>query len=150
MLPLERILCPTDFSDPSQEAIAIAGEIAAHFGARLDILHVIEDTPSMPATRAGAPVTPRHEESITERRNSSEDRIRKIASQSIPDEVQLRPFILLGDPSDNILEFAARQRTDMIVMAIHGISGLEKALFGSVAQEVVKNAPRPVLTLRPA
>jgi nucleotide-binding universal stress UspA family protein len=150
MLPIQKILCPTDFSKPSLQAMSIAGEMAAHFGARLDILHVVEDVPSMPATRIGAPVTSRHGESVGERRNSSEDEIKKAASREIPDEVHFNPIILQGDPADSILEFAAREKPGMIVIAIHSMSGLEKALFGSVAEEVIKKAPCPVLSVRPA
>ena len=45
MLPFKQILCPTDFSEPSYEAIKAAGEIAFHFGSELSILHVVSPVP---------------------------------------------------------------------------------------------------------
>lgn len=48
MLPIRKLLCPTDFSEPSYEAIKIAGELAFHFDAELCLLHVVSSLPSLP------------------------------------------------------------------------------------------------------
>jgi nucleotide-binding universal stress UspA family protein len=55
----------------------------------------------------------------------------------------------LGVPAEKILAFAEKEKIDLIVMGAHGRSGLERAIFGSVANKVVKSAPCPVLTIHP-
>jgi len=55
----------------------------------------------------------------------------------------------MGDVAEQIVEFAATNKGDLIVMGTHGYKGLEKIMFGSVADKVVRSAPCPVLTINP-
>ncbi len=57
--------------------------------------------------------------------------------------------ILIGDAASEIIRYAQEEKIDLIIMGTHGRKGLEKALFGSVAEKVVKNSPVPVLTINP-
>lgn len=57
--------------------------------------------------------------------------------------------VLQGEPVEVILGYITAQRIDLIVMGTHGRKGLDKILFGSVADRVVKNSPVPVLTINP-
>jgi nucleotide-binding universal stress UspA family protein len=58
--------------------------------------------------------------------------------------------VLLGDPVDSIVEYAERERFDLIAMATHGRSGLARLLAGSVASRVLERTDLPVLLVRPA
>jgi nucleotide-binding universal stress UspA family protein len=57
--------------------------------------------------------------------------------------------VLSGDVVEEINRFAGEKKADLIVMGTHGYKGLDKILFGSVAEKVVKTAPCPVLTINP-
>ena len=57
--------------------------------------------------------------------------------------------ILVGRPSEELVKLAEEKGADLIVMGTHGRAGFDRLLFGSVANEVVKAAPCPVMTIRP-
>jgi nucleotide-binding universal stress UspA family protein len=54
-----------------------------------------------------------------------------------------------GDPAEEILKYIAQEKVDLVIMGTHGRKGLDRVLFGSVANEVVKKSPVPVLTINP-
>ena len=55
----------------------------------------------------------------------------------------------MGSPAEKIVELVEKEKIDMIIMGAHGRKGLDRAIFGSVADKVVKSAPCPVLTIHP-
>ena len=57
--------------------------------------------------------------------------------------------IVTGYPAEEIIKLAESENVDLIVMGTHGRSGIDRILFGSVAEKVVKNASKPVLTIHP-
>ncbi|MBO4684753.1 MAG: universal stress protein, partial [Desulfovibrio sp.] len=57
--------------------------------------------------------------------------------------------VIVGYASDEILKKASEEECDMIVMGTHGRRGIDRLIFGSVAEKVVKNSTVPVLTIRP-
>ena len=62
---------------------------------------------------------------------------------------KLETRVELGAPDEKILAFVQKEKVDMIIMGAHGRAGLERVIFGSVANKVVKSAPCPVLTIHP-
>jgi nucleotide-binding universal stress UspA family protein len=62
---------------------------------------------------------------------------------------ELHYKVFMGDVAEQITEYAGELAADMIVMGTHGYKGLEKIMFGSVADKVVRSAPCPVLTINP-
>jgi nucleotide-binding universal stress UspA family protein len=62
---------------------------------------------------------------------------------------KLQTHVELGSPADKILAFAQKEKIDLIIMGVHGRTGLDRVIFGSVANKVVKNASCPVLTIHP-
>ncbi len=61
----------------------------------------------------------------------------------------MRAEVVSGDPAEEIMRYAETEGVDLIVMGTHGRKGLERIIFGSVAEQVVKNAPVPVLVVNP-
>ena len=57
--------------------------------------------------------------------------------------------VVKGDVVDEIITFAKKENTDLIIIGTHGAKGIEKIILGSVAERVVKNAPCPTLTFNP-
>jgi nucleotide-binding universal stress UspA family protein len=148
MLPVKRILCPTDFSEPSYAALKAAAELAGHFNAELDVVHVVGAVPLVPTTPAGAPVAFDVEGYRRELEQNSRKRLEKSIEPMIPEGVRYRPFVLHGEAADRIVDLARDEGADMIVISTHGSTGIKRIFFGSVAEKVVRHAACPVLTIR--
>jgi nucleotide-binding universal stress UspA family protein len=78
----------------------------------------------------------------------AKEELDKLAASEIPDTVKVKTIIKTGKPFLEIIETAADENVDIIIIATHGHSGMEHILFGSTAEKVVRKAPCPVLTLR--
>lgn len=144
-----RVLWPTDFSRLAKAALPYALKIAVEDGAELIVLHVVSppvlyETPVMSGAIWG-----RLEK---EMREAATERLRRMMSavQSKEHTVRTRTLVALGSPFVQIPRAADRFHCDLIVLATHGHTGLRHVLLGSVAENVVRNAPCPVLTVRPA
>ena len=142
-----RILVPTDFSPSSDAALEYAKVLAAQFGASLHVLHVVD------ARFAAGPVA--SEAYIAESADAGtrvfEDaRVRLSHRLTANDRIRYRAAteIVTGAGAQAIIDYATERGMDLIVMGTHGRSGLAHLLVGSVAEEVVRHAPCPVLTVR--
>jgi len=146
MLPVKKIICPTDFSEPSYEGLKAAGELAEHFQAELLLLNVISPVPIM--SGAAAPTGFHLPTVMREIQAAAEKSIQDVKSEKIPKSVKTRSFVVEGRPADEIVMLADNENADMIVIATHGESGWKKFLFGSVTEKVVRTASCAVLTIR--
>ncbi len=146
--PLRRILLPVDFSTPGESAFDWAETLAATYGARLVLLHVLEDFAPMEPYEVTfgsliEEVLPQLEEQA---RKELEQKAEALSARGVATETHLEH----GRPPEVILDFAEAHGIDLIVMASHGRSGLERLLLGSVAAKVMRSAPCPVLIVRPS
>jgi nucleotide-binding universal stress UspA family protein len=148
MLPIKKILCPTDFSEPSYEAIKAAGELAYHFGSELHIVHVIAPVPIIPVPIGPEPsafdVTLYEQELEISSKRALEEVVNQLESK----ELKTRLTALRGNPADEIARTADEENVDLIVIATRGRAGLDRLIFGSVADKIVRLAKCPVLTIR--
>jgi len=145
MLPIKKIICPTDFSEPSYEAIKTAGELAFHFGSELCVLHVVSPVPAVPmgAEPSGFNVSLYEHELETSSKRSLEE----IVHQMEWKDLKVRLIVLRGSAADEIVRVAEEENADLIVIATRGRTGLDRLIFGSVAEKVVRLARCPVLTV---
>jgi len=144
MLPFKKILCPTDFSEPSYEAIKTAGELAFHFGSELCILHVVSPVPVVPMGGGAAFNVPLYEQELEV---TSRKSLEEIINQLEWKELKARLIVLRGNAADEIVGIADQENVDLIVIATRGRTGLDRLIFGSVAEKVVRLARCPVLTV---
>jgi nucleotide-binding universal stress UspA family protein len=147
MLPIERILHPTDFSENSRPALATACEWAKRFGAELYLLHVVDGI-SNPYPYLGPPFNEAAawETMIRQKANTA------LKEWSLPEgysELKVVRALRTGSPATNVTQYAQETDTDLIVMGTHGRSGFSHLLLGSVAENIVRRAPCSVLTVRP-
>jgi nucleotide-binding universal stress UspA family protein len=147
MKDVKHILVPIDFSENSEKIVQHAVLLAKKFAARLTILFVAQSffetnsdffVPHVPIAEL--------EQDIFE---SSKQRMALFMAESLDKEVNADSKVLLGDVAQEILDYAQDKDIDMIVMGTHGYKGLDKLLFGSVAEKVVKMSSCPVLTVNP-
>ena len=147
MLPLKKILCPTDFSNPSFEAINIATELAMHFSSDLIVIHVVAPIPVI-ATEYTSSAAFNVQEYQQLMEASSMKTLEEQIEKRIPKGVSVRSMLSLGDPANQIVHTAEDEQVDLIVIATRGQTGLKRLVFGSVAEKVVRLASRPVLSIR--
>jgi nucleotide-binding universal stress UspA family protein len=135
------ILHPTDFSDSSRYAFRLAGSLARAEGACLLVLHVEQTLGPMVAY---GEVLAQMEPAAY--RKKLWDILRRLR---VPDpNVQVEYRIVQGDAAAEILRLAEESGCDLIVMGSHGRTGLGRLLLGSVAEQVVREAPCPVVTVK--
>jgi nucleotide-binding universal stress UspA family protein len=143
MTELQRILVPTDFTETSDHALDWAIELAARLGAAVTVMHAYEiPVVGFPdgALIATADVASR----IADASRTALDRtVEQHRGRGVPIDSVLRQ----GVAWEEIESVADELDADMIVIGTHGRRGLARALLGSVAENVVRTAHRPVLTL---
>lgn len=146
---VRRILAPTDFSPCSEAALEVAIDLAAKYGAELELLHVWMVPPSMGIEAELVVEGPAGEKlSLAELVHAQAEKalaqtVEALARRGVPD---VRTLLVFGDPALRILEES--RRFDLIVMGTHGRGAVGHTLFGSVAERVVRKAGCPVLTVR--
>jgi nucleotide-binding universal stress UspA family protein len=146
-MQIRRILCPVDFSDPAREALHFAAELARQFNASMTLLHVyhppgytLPEGIVLPGPEALASLFEHIDRTLAEWRNEA-------LARGAP---EVDTATAQGSPWHEIVECARRRDFHMIVVGTHGHTGLRHLLLGSVADRVVRQAPCPVLTVRPA
>jgi len=148
MLPLRKIMCPTDFSDYSYQALKVADELAHHFSAELLLVHVVGPVPVAPVMPGMAPSAFNVAKYQKELEMSSMKTMKEIVDKNISQAPNTRTIVGHGEAGSEIIRLAESEKADLVVISTHGMSGLERIFFGSVAEKVVRNAKTPVLTVR--
>jgi nucleotide-binding universal stress UspA family protein len=140
---LSRILFATDLTESSHDGFKFALDLARTVGAHLIVLHVIEPIPM--AFGGGIPVI----ETQSEKRLLVENARRKMAvleSEGARQQVVVVSEVTEGVASERILEATEESASELIVLTIHNKGLVERALLGSTAERVVRDAPVPVLS----
>lgn len=141
MPKVRKILAPTDFSGLSKLGLRYALEIARDKSAEVLVYHVIDFSGDW----ANKQVEFRPDRDMLENRRKALDRFLTENFAECINLVEVRQVVEFGAPYRNIVEKAASEGVDMIVMSTHGRTGIDNLLLGSVAQKVVARAPCPVL-----
>jgi nucleotide-binding universal stress UspA family protein len=135
------ILVAADFSECSEDAFRVARALACDYGAQLIVLEVATPPPLF---------TPGELQKVLQRSDGYqaelEGRLRQVYAADSPTGVEYR--VQDGDPAVEILGVAREAGCDLIVMGTHGRTGLRRLLIGSVAEQVVRKASSPVLTVK--
>jgi nucleotide-binding universal stress UspA family protein len=153
MLPIKKIICPTDFSEPAGLALTNAVELALHFGAELCVVHIVPEVPR-PSWRLQFAENREYYEAELAKyekdlHGGSERKLREILSGVASPGLKSRAIVGLGsNAADEIIRLADEEKADLIVIATHGFTGWRHVVFGSVAERVVRLATGPVLTVR--
>lgn len=149
-LPFRRLLCAVDFSEPSLAAQQFAASLAAESGVALTLLHVLEwpwheppppDFAALPAPQGAALAEYRRY-----RETMASAELEALPTDSATGQRTTR--LRHGKPYVQILEVAAEEGSDLIIVGVHGRNPIDMGLFGSTANQIVRRATCPVLTLR--
>ena len=142
MKAFKKVLVPIDFSANSKKVLGAAVYVAEKFEADLSVVFVVQTlddysgffVPHMPVAKL--------EEDMVQGAEA------KMAGFLEGIEVSAS-HVLNGDVVEEISGHAEEQEVDLIVMGTHGYKGLERIVFGSIAEKVVKSASCPVMTINP-
>jgi len=139
MMTIHSILLPTDFTSLSDLALGLACAMARDYGARLMVLNVVPP----PVVAYGEGVIP---PDPVNRIKECDECLRNL---KIPDNnVRAERRLEEGDPATSIVDVARDEHVDLIVMGTHGRTGLDRLFMGSVAEQVIRKAPCPVLVTK--
>jgi universal stress protein A len=153
MWKVKKILAPTDLSRLSQAGVRGALELADSQGAEVVVFSVVEypDSYSRPTEELSpGSVGVR---SVDEILGGRAVKLERFLGRYFPDliqKVKVRWEVALGDVYESIVEKAAQERVDIVVMSTRGRTGLERILLGSVTEQVVRRSPCQVLSVRQA
>lgn len=145
MTSVKKILCAIDLSDQSESVAEYAVMLAKLTGGKIVVVYV---APTL-TQYTGFHVPPNTIDNfVGEIVSGAEKSMSDFVAQNFQG-VEARGSVVVGYAAEEILAAATKEQSDIIVMGTRGRKGLDLFLFGSVAEKVVKNAPCPVLTIRP-
>jgi nucleotide-binding universal stress UspA family protein len=147
VLPFKKILWPTDFSEPSYDALKTAHELALLFSSELYIVHVITPLPPLveiPHDRPNFDV-PSY---LDELQLSAKKSIQEVIDKKIEKNLAVHASVVHGDASVEVTRIAERENIDLIVIAAHGTTGSRRFFFGAVAEKIARIASCSVLIIR--
>lgn len=141
---VRRVLTPVDFSEASTTALRHAKELALTYGAEIDLLHVV-DEPAYPSVYELTSADLAGPEII----KNAEQGLADLAETIIGHEHAVAQ-VVSGHPVEGILNYVEENEVDLLVIATHGRTGLNRLLLGSVAERVLRQSPVPVFLVKPA
>ena len=146
MVKIERILFPSELREYSLKILPFAISMSEKYNSTIYLLHVIEDI-----LKWGGFYIPHMSLNMLQKEamETAEKFMDEVCEQQMQGCPNFERRILSGDPAAEILKTIDSEDIDMVIMGTHGYKGLEHAIFGSVAEKVVKKSPVPVLIINP-
>ncbi len=148
---VKKVVTPVDFSDNSRLIAESSAYMAGKFGASMHLVFVVQNFEDYSGFFVPQMSMPSLEGELVE---SAEVKMasfcgdmREFCESAGVRELDYKVF--MGDVAEQIVNYAAEMSSDLIIMGTHGYKGLEKIMFGSVADKVVRSASCPVLTINP-
>ncbi|MEO8878006.1 MAG: universal stress protein, partial [Polyangiaceae bacterium] len=142
------VIAATDFSDPSIPAIVTGSKEAIRLGTSLVVVHAIDFALPPPVASGGffglVPTT-YSAEAIAEMQTAAQTNLATLLKNA---KVQAEPVVLAGDAADSVVSEAETRHAQLIVVGTHGRTGLAHIALGSVAENIMRNAPCSVLVVR--
>lgn len=146
MYPFRNILFPTDFTAHARAALKYAAAFARSGGGRIILFSV--QSAKVPENLLTLP-----ERIFQEQENNwllqLRAQVRELLADPLVEGIEVEPVIVEGDPAPEIARAVREFEIDLVTVVTHGRKGLSRALWGSTAEEIIAEAPCPVLTIRP-
>ncbi len=146
MHKVEKILFPIDFAEKFETFLPWVSTFVEKFGATLYVLFVAQDLSEFSTFHVPhASIKSFQEEAL----DAAKKKMATVVQETLKNFPKLETRVAVGAPADKILELAKKEGINLIIMGTHGRKGLERTIFGSVAEKIVRTAPCPVVTIRP-
>ena len=147
MTTIHRILYATDLSSTSEPAWNEARRLGRLFNAEILLLHVVAPPVVLPIE--GYFPADLYEEVLRNTRRDAEKELDRLLGSVVGSGLKVRLRLEAGPVATRILEVASQEATDLLVLGTHSRTGLQRAMLGSIADRMVRQATCPVLTVRP-
>jgi nucleotide-binding universal stress UspA family protein len=146
MLSFRNILFPTDFTSHSRSALKYAAAFARYGGGRVTLLSVqAASVPVNLMTMSEQLLMDPDAQRLTQLRGQ----VKEMLGDPLFDGLEIEPLIVAGEPAHEIASAVRDLDIDLVTVVTHGRRGLSRAFWGSTAEEIIAEAPCPVLTIRP-
>ena len=141
-LKIKKILCATDFTAFSQEALRFGVSLAHQFDALLSVFHVVYVPQDLVYGSAEFERGGERDKAVAEAKI-------KIKSMMAPFQIRWTEAVSIGEPVEQFLKVAELQDADLIITASHGLSGFKRLFLGTVVERLCRALTRPLLVVRP-
>jgi len=155
MVKIKKILAPTDLSELSRVGVRYALEMAQSQRAEVTVYYVADYNEALPSPLRSyreSSATGIHVQTVEEFEKQRENQLARFLEENFTElisKVTVHRVIEIGVAHKRIVEKAAKEEVDMIVMSTHGTTGILHLLIGSVTEQVVRRSTCPVLCIRP-
>ncbi len=148
---IRRVLVPLDGSEVAEAVLPYVEELAKRLRAKVYLVRIAESSiQEVAAFGMGAPyVVEAIEQAEQVDREEARNYLSRVADRLRREDIQASWAVVEGSAADTIVELAHSDRADLVAMSTHGRSGPDRALFGSVAEEVLRSVGIPVLLVKP-
>lgn len=145
-MKFKKILFPVDLSEASPKIVPFVRSIAEKFDSKVHILFVARVFQYFTSIYVPHPSIDIFENEIFEGAQKS---LREFTGKYFKDTDRIKTAVVKGDAAEEILNYIKKEGIDLLIMGTHGRKGLDKVIFGSVAEKVSKTAPVPVMLVNP-
>jgi len=146
MKEFKRILFPVDLSESSEKIIPYIQTVAEKFESKIHILFAARVFEYFTSIYVPHPSINKFEKEIIE---GAEKRLYEFVDEHFSEFPNTKTVVVAGDASEEIIHYIEDQHIDLVIMGTHGRKGMDKIIFGSVAERVVKISPVPVMVVNP-
>ena len=146
MMEIKKLLFPVDLSAVSSKIAPSVIDFAEAFDAEIHLVHVAVTMEEIAGSYGPDMILPDIEDEVVQ---GAERELEKFEQQFFAGYTTKKRVVLKGDPVDEIIAYIRAEKIDLVIMGTHGRKGIDKIIFGSVADRMVKNSPVPVMTINP-
>ena len=146
MKEFNKILFPLDLSESSLKIVPYVKLMGRKFGSEVHLLFVARVFEYFSGIYVPHPSINKFEDEIVK---GAKKRLKEFTEEYFSDFPEARAKVVAGDISEEILKYTGSKGIDLLILGTHGRKGLEKVVFGSVAERVAKASPVPVLLVNP-
>ena len=146
MVEIKKILFPIDLTENSSKILPYVLSASEKYNSTIYLLHVVHDLLKWGHLYIPHPSLDKFQKEALEGAKKAMDMVCEKELQSCPN---FQRKVVSGDPAAEILKTIESEGIDLVIMGTHGRKGLEHTIFGSVAENVVKKSPVPILVINP-
>ena len=145
-IAIKKILFPIDLTENASRLLPWVFSLSEKYKSRIYLLHVVQDLNKWGKLYVPHPSMDTFQKEAIE---AAKNALEVLCEEQLQRCPAFKTIVVSGDAAQEILKVIASEGIDLVIMGTHGRKGLEHVLFGSVAENVVKNAPVPVLSINP-
>ena len=146
MKEFKKILFPVDLSESSDKILPYVQSMAKKLDSKIYILFAARVFDYFTSIYVPHPSINKFEKEIIE---GAETRLYEFVDAHFKEFPGTKTVVVAGDAAEKIVEYIEDQNIDLVIMGTHGRKGMDKVIFGSVAERVVKTSPAPVMVVNP-